>query len=872
MKILVVVESPGKIDKLNKILNSQNDNNEYILVASCGHILSLNKEKTLGVDLENNYKPDYVPYPGKEHIIAKIRKIYKVCDAIWIASDMDQEGEFIGYSICSILKLDYTKIPRLLFDAIDKTTILNAIKNKTTLNQKILDAQQCRRIMDRLIGFKISAAAATVNQNLTVGRVQTIMVKLIIDREKEMKEFETSSQYTVFGNFVSAGSSSGSGNDDSGNDGSGNDEVIEAKLDTTFKTIEDTRKFMQDGISAHYTVQTVNSKISTKNPPEPLTTTTLQSLVSHRMNIPPKRVLAIAQNLYQRGVISYPRTDCPRLPTEKMKECETYITEQYGASYHKARVYASKDTADQEAHSCIYPTDITLRELTSVANHSTEHNSSIVANEDDNTVTSENDDHAMQSENDKPKYNGTWSEQDKRVYNYIWLYALSSQMAASKTEVTTVAIAMDNRAEKFVADYHKLVFPGYEKLWGKTEAFLNTDDDTVDTTKEKTKNLAILSLDSATSLLKINSLMGEQKLIKGPAPYTQADLIKRMKTLGVGRPSTLGEILADIMEKKFIIRTTPVGKKTHMNILTWTADNARDDNACTDQGMIKTENKEIMIGNYSNRLYSTELGRAINEFVDKFFPEVFNYNFTRDLQNDMDKIEVGEQAWVQVVDKLYKMFEPKLAQFPRYRTHKDGANPGWKPKRLLGKNGDGKDDDKNLYVFLAKYGQVIQIGEDNDADKKYVKLPLEFNLDTITLTQAQKIINTPIPLNLGHLSSGEEAIIKKGKYGLYVWTEKKNHKLTKDMFNEFDDSLPMEEQLTSLTLDSVEHAINKVDDGQMVGNIKIIKGKFGPYFVWKNKNINIPNNCNLTETELVNLAENKLINSRPTVKGKYKKK
>lgn len=868
MKILVVVESPGKIDKLEKILNSQNDNNEYILVASCGHILSLNKEKTLGVDIENGYKPDYVPYPGKEHIIAKLRKFYKVCDAIWIASDMDQEGEFIGYSICSVLNLDYTKIPRLLFDAIDKTTILNAVKNKTVLNQKILDAQQCRRIMDRLIGFKISAAASTVNQNLTVGRVQTIMVKLIIDREKEMKEFETSSQYAVQGCFSLVGAM----NDDVVTQN--NNSQIEAKLDTTFKTLEDVRTFMQECVlvDTKFTVSAVNTKISTKNPPEPLTTTTLQSLVSHRMNIPPKRVLAIAQNLYQRGVISYPRTDCPRLPAEKMKECENYVVSQYGASYHKARVYASKDTADQEAHSCIYPTDITMRELVDGCGTAVVKKTE---NKDDGDEKA-NMDEDISGGDDHPKYNGTWSDQDRRVYHYIWLYALSSQMAASKTEVTTTTITVNNRTEKFVADYHKLVFPGYEKLWGKTQAFLDTESegDTGDVgiDAKKVKNAAILSLKKGDSM-EIDQLNGEQKLVKGPSPFTQADLIKKMKTLGVGRPSTLGEILSDIMEKKFIVRTTPTGKKTKINVLTW-----------SETGVIVVESKEIVVGNYSNRLYSTELGRAIDDFVDKFFSEVFNYNFTRDLQSDMDKIEVGEQAWVQVVDKLYKMFEPKLAQFPRYRTRKDGANPGWKPKRLLGVcGGEESVAGKNLYVFLAKYGQVIQIGDDNDANKRYVKLPLEFNLDTISLEQAQKIVDVPIPLSLGVLpTSGEEVIIKKGKFGLYAWTKNKNYKLTKEMFSEFDETQTMEEQLAFVTLDLVAKCISggggngeggDGGGGKTIGKIQIINGKFGPYFQWKKKNVSIPKKYNIdtiTEAELMSLAEAKMANPNPA--RKYAKK
>jgi DNA topoisomerase-1 len=332
MKVLVIVESPSKIGKIEKILNDEKDGNRYIVSASVGHIMTLATEntygKTLGVDINNDYKPDYVEDPNKYNVISGLRKLAKTCDQVWIASDLDFEGEFIGYSLCECLKLSKVTTPRLIFNEISKKAIIQAAKNPTHLNFNFIDARSCRRVMDRLIGFKLSTVARVINPKLRVGRVQTMMIKLVNDREKEIKAFQKSFSYQTDAVFKTD-----------------NKSPIQAKLSKTYKDHEKIKEFLEIAIKpvplTQYVIKKKTLKTVTSNPSAPLITSTLQSLVSSRLGITPKQVLEVAQGLYQKGVTSYPRTDCPKLPEEKMDACQTHIVNTYGKEYHRRNEYTA---------------------------------------------------------------------------------------------------------------------------------------------------------------------------------------------------------------------------------------------------------------------------------------------------------------------------------------------------------------------------------------------------------------------------------------------------------------------------------------------------------------------------------------------------
>lgn len=803
MKILVIVESPAKVGKISKILNSQSDGNQYRVSATVGHILDLNKEKTIGVDLENNYAPDYVPHPLKRDVIAKLRKLKRETDQVWIASDLDQEGEFIGYSICHLLNLPLRRTKRIIFNEITQTAILRAVQNPTVLNYDLLDAQKTRRIADRLIGFLISPVARSINNKLSVGRVQTIMVKLVIDKEQEIAKFKQSLSYQTSGKF-------------------GQPNSLRAKLNYAFKEKDEVKQFLEDcgRPSTYFRVKGKSDRISKNNPSAPLITSTLQSLVSRSMGISPKKVLEIAQFLYQKGVISYPRTDCPKLPQEKMNECEKYIVDKYSKEYHQARVFNSKDKSAQEAHSCIYPTEIKKVNLPS----------------------------------------GEFTASQQKVYHYIWLYTVGSQMPPSETRITQVEIEVVNREsqqpirkEVFRAEHPELIFEGYQKIWGKTaettslDQIDNESDDGSPDSNAKTKIILQLKPGEELPMVEITS---QQRVSTGPQPYNESSLVAQMKKIGVGRPSTLGEILSRVMDSKgFLYKDTKPGQKVSLTEL----------KLLNGETKISEKQLESSLPSYRNCLYSTELGREINKFVDQYFSNIFNYQFTGELESKMKLIEQGEQRWVVVIDQLYKSFAPKLDQFPKWGKTDPNSSSTFsrKPKRQI-----GEYQGKPVFCYLGKFGAVIQVG-DKEGEIVYHKLPDEFEIDTVKLEQVEQLFQ--IPRALGQLSDGRKVTLKRSKYGLYLDCGGKNYLVKEEMFQDFAESSSMESQLEKLSLDLIQTTIDQTEENRKVlrkvDNLEIRNGPYGPYFSYRQTFVGIPEGTKieeLTKEKMVQLYENKI--------------
>ena len=832
-QILILVESPAKITKLKHILNEQNDGNNYIIAATVGHILGLNSEKTLGVDVDNKYKPDYIPLPEKKDVIANLQRLKKQCDEVWIASDLDLEGEFIGWSICHLLKLPVTTTKRIIFNEITKTAILKSIKNPKILDFNLLDAQTCRRVADRLIGFLITWAAKSINQKLTVGRVQTIMVKLVIDREKEMENFnKTLSYHTqgIFNHLKIKGD-------------------IDAKLNKTFNDQKQIKEFMDTCKDTNkFTIESINDRIVKKTPPAPLITSTLQTLVSRSMGISPKEVLDTAQSLYQQGIISYPRTDCPKLPEEKMDECEKYLLKKYDPIYYERREFKSTDTSAQEAHSCIYPTKVELSEL----------------------VDSEEI---------------TFNMRQKRVYKFIWLYTVSSQMSQSETKITKASINIEGRNEKFIAENSNLIFEGYLKIWGKTaiaeegDGAENIPEDDVNNSEDE-KNKVILSLKVGDEL-NVNEIQSKQKASQGPSPHTEASLITQLKKHSVGRPATHGQILQMVMDedkKGFIYKTTKTGEKLKINMFTWKP-KAKNE--------VIEKTIDTVQSSYRNRLYSTELGRAIDDFVNTYFSDIFNYSFTKDLETKMEEIQEGQHQWYNVIDELYKKFAPKLKQFKTWKNKNDDPdNPGRKPKREL-----GTYENENVYVYLSKFGPVIQIGNDEepndskdkknpkkDTNKRFISLPKEYNLEKVTLKEIEHLFG--FPHDLGKIKDGRNLTLKKSKYGLYLECNKlndtdkpKTYQVNETMFKELEIDIPWENQINKLDIDLISEAIASHDKPKeclrQIQDIRIMSGKFGPYFIFNEILCGIPKFHNIdliTYDECLHIYQCKINKTRGSKK------
>lgn len=398
-KNLVIVESPAKAKTIEKFLGK-----DYSVKSSFGHIRDLPK-KGLNIDIEHGFKPTYAVPTEKAKVIRELKAAAK--DAtVWLASDEDREGEAIAWHLCEALKLDPSKTKRIVFHEITKTAIDHAIANPRTVNMPLVDAQQARRILDRLVGYELSPVLwRKVRAGLSAGRVQSVAVRLIVEREREIKAFEAESSYKVIGSFLSG------------------KDPFDAELTIRQETTDKAHKFLEDAALATYKISTVEQKPSSRNPSAPFTTSTLQQEAARRLGFGVRQTMTLAQRLYESGHITYMRTDSTILSGQAIKAAEDYITKQFGGKYHKLRQYKTKNASAQEAHEAIRPTNFS---------------------------------HTSSGED----------EQQRKLYELIWRRALASQMAAAEVDRTEVTITMSNRSEAFIAKGEVLRFDGFLKVYG----------------------------------------------------------------------------------------------------------------------------------------------------------------------------------------------------------------------------------------------------------------------------------------------------------------------------------------------------------------------------------------------------------------------
>ncbi len=398
-KNLVIVESPAKAKTIEKFLGK-----DYTVKSSFGHIRDLPK-KGISIDVEKGFQPTYEIPADKKKVIKELKTAAK--DAtVWLASDEDREGEAIAWHLCMALDLDPEKTKRIVFHEITKPAIENAVAKPRTVDLKLVDAQQARRILDRLVGYELSPVLwKKVRTGLSAGRVQSVAVRLIVEREREIKAFESTSDYKVIGTFLADGSE------------------LDAELSVRFEDQANTEKFLNDAKDAAYTVSDISLKPGSRNPSAPFTTSTLQQEASRRLGFSVKQTMTLAQRLYESGQITYMRTDSTVLSGQAIKAAETYIAKTYGKEYHQVRQYKTKNSSAQEAHEAIRPTNF---ETTAAGA----------------------------------------DEQQKKLYNLIWRRALASQMAAAEVSRTDVTIAMSNRTETFAAKGEILRFDGFYKVYG----------------------------------------------------------------------------------------------------------------------------------------------------------------------------------------------------------------------------------------------------------------------------------------------------------------------------------------------------------------------------------------------------------------------
>lgn len=399
-KNLVIVESPAKAKTIEKYLGK-----DYIVKSSFGHIRDLPK-KGLNIDIENGFTPSYEINPDKKKVVAELRKAAKEADDIWLASDADREGEAIAWHLTQALKLDPKKTKRVVFHEITKSAIEEAIKTPRVVDISLVDAQQARRVLDRLVGYELSPVLwKKIRTGLSAGRVQSVAVRLIAEREREIREFQSESTFKVVATFTV------------------DDQELKAELATKLPTKDDARSFLEAAAQAIFTVEDIATKPSSRNPGAPFTTSTLQQEAARRLGYGVKQTMMLAQRLYENGHITYMRTDSTTLSGLAIANAETFIKKEYGDKYHHRRQFKTKNESAQEAHEAIRPTSFDKQQAGDDA-------------------------------------------QQQKLYNLIWQRSLASQMASAATDKTEITIGLSNRSEKLLAKGEVLTFDGFMKVYG----------------------------------------------------------------------------------------------------------------------------------------------------------------------------------------------------------------------------------------------------------------------------------------------------------------------------------------------------------------------------------------------------------------------
>ncbi len=753
-KNLVIVESPAKAKTIKKYLGK-----DFEVKPSFGHIRDLTT-KNLGVDVENNYKPTYVVEPEKKKIIQQLKEAAKSAETVWLATDEDREGEAIAWHLAEVLGLDENKARRIVFHEITKKAIQNAIKNPRWIDYNLVNAQQARRILDRLVGFELSELLWKKVQNkLSAGRVQSVAVRLIVEREEEIRNFKPEVWFKISAVFEF--------------DADGKTYRIKADAAEKFKTKEKARKALEQMLDGVFRVTEVKTKPAKKSPPAPFTTSTLQQEASRKFGFSVTKTMQIAQKLYEEGKITYMRTDSTTLADEAVEMIKNYIIENFGEKYSRPRQYKTKIKGAQEAHEAIRPTSM-------------------------QRVVSDNKD-------------------EQRLYELIFNRAIASQMPDAVYDKTTVTIEQENNPLKFTATAQVLKFDGFLHIYKYKD--LDAESDEEEQTLPPLKKGQQLTLVEATAI---------EKFSNHPPRYNEASLVRKLEELGIGRPSTYAPTIDTIQRRGYVIRRTIPGEKRKVLQI------------ILKDGKIQEKEITETYGYEKNKLIPTDMGIVVTDFLKKYFPDIIDYNFTANVEEDFDKIAAGKIDWTKVIDEFYKKFHPLVEQ-----TTQEASKE--KRERLLGQD---PDTGRNVYAKIAKYGPVIQLGDKGDEEPlRFASIPKHMHIDDITLEQALELLNKdPNGTLLGHAPDGTPVYTRWTKYGPVIQFGKYEKGAPKPHFI----NLPRNINIKTITL---EQALKLRELPKQIGEyqgkpVTIGIGKYGPYVLYNDKFYSIPTKINILDIDL----------------------
>ena len=736
---LVIVESPAKAKTIEKYLGK-----DFRVVSSFGHIRDL-KKKNLGIDIENDFAPEYEIPKEKTKVVAELRKAAAQSKNIWIASDEDREGEAIAWHLASVLDLDLETTRRIVFHEITKDAITNAILNPRKVDMNLVHSQQARRILDRIVGYEISPVLwKKVQPSLSAGRVQSVAVRLIVEREREIIAFKSESSFRVNGIFMTEKDKRDSN-------------LIRAEAAKKFPDENEAAKFLELCAASEYKVSSVTVKPGTRSPAPPFTTSTLQQEAYRKLGFSVSQTMTVAQKLYEAGKITYMRTDSTNLSKLALAKSREVIVAEFGEKYSKTRQFRTKSKGAQEAHEAIRP-----------------------AYPDVATISG--------------------NQNEKRLYELIWKRTIASQMADAEVERTTISIEMNNSPVLFSATGEVVKFDGFLKVYSES-----TDSEHGEEEK------AIIPPVKAGMPLFYETITATQRYTTPPPRYTEASLVKKLEELGIGRPSTYAPTISTIQKRGYVMRQDRPGMKRQIRIITLSKGKA--------SVSVKTE----IAGKEKSKLFPQDIGMMVNDYLVESFPEIVDYNFTAEVEEQFDKIAEGKLKLTGMLEKFYNSFHKTIENALEKKVKKSGV-------RFLGNH---PETGEPVSVKMGRFGPVAQIG-DTESDKKprFASLARNQLLETITLEEALNLFR--LPRSLG-MHEGEEMVVGVGKFGPYVRYNGKFYSLKKGL----DDPYTITAQRAVELIREKEESDRKkiIKD---FGDIQILNGRYGPYITKDKKNYRIP--------------------------------
>lgn len=733
---LVIVESPAKAKTIQKFLGEG-----YVVKSSFGHIRDLQDNK-LSVDVEHGFKPEYIVPEDKKKVVAELKKAARNADTVWLASDEDREGEAISWHLSETLELDSSRTRRIVFHEITKDAIVKAIANPREIDLNLVNAQQARRVLDRLVGFELSPILwRKIQRGLSAGRVQSVALRLVVDREKEIMAFESTPYYKVEGTFNAAGVK------------------VKGTLDTRMEDTGQARAFLQDSIDATYSIASIEKKEAVRHPAPPFTTSTLQQEAARKLHFPVSQTMRVAQSLYERGLITYMRTDSTNLSSLALGTSKQFIIDNFGETYSHPRQYKTHSKGAQEAHEAIRPTYMTNTDIEGTA-------------------------------------------QEKKLYNLIWKRTLASQMSDARILNTSIKVASDKRSEKYAIQAAEVLFDGFLKL------YMESPDEEED--NDEGAIVPELNIGDKVSAV---SIKAECKFTQAPYRYSEATLVKKLEELGIGRPSTYAPTISTLTTGRgYITKGDKPGRKVSVTDLSLKGrkitETVKDETVGSEKGKLMPQEIGMVVTDYLVDNFPQIMDYDFTANVEKDFDciaggELVWNSVISDFYGTFhkkvdDTLRDGQYSHVEKVLGI----DPSdgktvIARFGQYGAYVQKGEGEDRQSASLGKGQliesltledalplfrlprvAGQVDGIDVIVTKGRFGPYIKYGDRN------ISLPKNSDPLTVSLGQCEEIIRNAASASPANsvISNFESAgiTVLNGRYGPYIKFSGSNYKIPKD--------------------------------------------------------------------------------------------